>query len=54
MLQIMGKDERVRVWRLQRELVSASVMTCDRTGEKHRRVAKGTDRRDPHRGYDRP
>jgi hypothetical protein len=54
MVQITGKDERVRVWRLQRELVNASVIRCGRTGEKYRAVAKGTDRRDPHRGYDRP
>jgi hypothetical protein len=54
MLQITGKDERVRVWRLQRELVNASVIACERTGEKFRPIAKGADRRDLHRGYDRP
>jgi hypothetical protein len=54
MLQVNGNDERLRVWQLQRELVRISVATCTRTGAKERPVAKGTDRRDPGRGYDRP
>jgi hypothetical protein len=54
MLQVNGNDERLRVWQLQRELVRTSVATCDRTGAKDRRLPKGTDRRDPGRGYDRP
>ena len=54
MLQVNGKDERIRVWMLQRTLVQASVATCARTGEKQRGPAKGQDRREPWKGYDRP
>jgi hypothetical protein len=54
MLQVNGKDERIRVWKLQRTLVQASVATCARTGEKQRGPAKGQDRREPWKGYDRP
>jgi RNase P subunit RPR2 len=54
MLQVNGKDERIRVWRSQRELVQASVATCERTGEKQRFPVKGHDRREPWKGYDRP
>jgi hypothetical protein len=53
MLQVNGRDERIRVWQLQRRLVEASVMTCSRTGEKQR-PTKGNDRREPWKGYDRP
>jgi hypothetical protein len=54
MLQVNGKDERIRVWKLQRQLVRASVNTCARTGEKQRGPLKGHDRREPWKGYDRP
>ena len=54
MLQVNGKDERIRVWRTQRLLVQASVATSTRLGEKHRRPVKGQDRRSPWTGYDRP
>jgi hypothetical protein len=54
MLQVTGKDERIRVWRTQRLLVQASVATSTRTGEKHRSPVKGQDRRGPWTGYDRP
>ena len=54
MLQVNGKDERIRVWKLQRMLVQASVATCARTGEKQRGPIKGRDRREPGKGYDRP
>jgi hypothetical protein len=54
MLQVNGKDERIRVWRLQRELVQASVATYARTSEKQHGPVKGRDRRGPWKGYDRP
>jgi hypothetical protein len=54
MLQVNGKDERIRVWRTQRLLVQASVATSARTGEKQRRPGKRQDRRGPWTGYDRP
>jgi hypothetical protein len=54
MLEVNGKDERIRVWQLQRQLVRASVETCARTSEKHRAPLKGRDRREPWKGYDRP
>jgi hypothetical protein len=54
MLQVNGKDERIRVWQLQRVLVQASVATCARTGEKQHGPVKGRDRRQPEKGYDRP
>jgi hypothetical protein len=54
MLQVNGKDERIRVWRLQRELVEASVARCARTSEKQRFPGTGKDRREPWKGYDRP
>ena len=54
MLQANPNDERVRVWRLQRELVQASLAMSARTGEKQRRAVKGADRRDPGEGFDRP
>jgi hypothetical protein len=54
MLQVNGKDERIRVWRLQRQLVSASVAVSARTSEKQRFPVKGYDRREPWKGYDRP
>jgi hypothetical protein len=50
MLQVNGKDERIRVWRLQRDLVQTSVTMCGRTSEKQ----QGHDRREPCKGYDRP
>jgi hypothetical protein len=53
-LQVNGKDERIRVWRTQRLLVQASVATSARTGEKQRFPVKGMDRREPWKGYDRP
>jgi hypothetical protein len=54
MLQVNGKDERIRVWQLQRQLVQVSVATSARTGEKQRNPIKGHDRREPWKGYDRP
>ena len=54
MLQVNGRDERIRVWQLQRRLVEASMTACSRTGEKQRHPVKGNDRREPWKGYDRP
>jgi hypothetical protein len=54
MLQVNGRDERIRVWRSQRQLVQASVAACGRTGEKQSFPTKGRDRREPWKGYDRP
>jgi hypothetical protein len=54
MFQVNGKDERIRVWRSQRELVNASLALCARTSEKQRNPVKGHDRREPWTGYDRP
>jgi hypothetical protein len=52
--QVNGKDERIRVWKAQRQLVQASVATSARTSEKQRYPVKGQDRREPWKGYDRP
>jgi hypothetical protein len=50
MLQVNGKDERIRVWRLQGSLVKASVATGARAGDELQRRG----RRQPGKGYDRP
>ena len=54
MLQVNGKDERIRVWRLQRQLVERSAAASARATEKQRFPVKGHDRREPWKGYDRP
>ena len=52
MLQVT--DERIQVWRSQRELVRSSLALCTKRSEKDRVPAKGAYRPDALHGYDRP